>query len=137
MASRNSSAKQGASIDPALPQKKSARRRIIGAAAFFLAAAIILPIVLDSEPRQVRDDIQVRIPSRDLPLNEKLEGTTRQGVIVGAEGAGEVPPVPASRAFPECVMTSTAYVANSLSSISWRRSKACLAGSAHSLLEEE
>ena len=59
MASRSSSAKAGGALDPALPQKKRARRRLVGALAVCVAAAIVLPLVLDSEPRQVRPDVQV------------------------------------------------------------------------------
>lgn len=81
MASRSSSAKAGGALDPALPQKKRARRRLVGALAVCVAAAIVLPLVLDSEPRQVRPDVQVQIPSRDTPLSERLPGTSRSGVI--------------------------------------------------------
>lgn len=81
MASRSKNAKTEGALDPALPQKKRARRRLVGAAAVCLAAAIILPIVLDSEPRQIRDDVQVQIPSRDTPLAER---TTRNGAIVSS-----------------------------------------------------
>jgi DedD protein len=66
MAKRNGS--EGGALDPALSQKKRARRRLIGAAALLLAAAIILPLVLDSEPRQQLADVEVEIPSRDTPL---------------------------------------------------------------------
>lgn len=70
MATRSSSAKRNGAADPALPQKKRARRRLIGATALCLLAATILPIVFDSEPRPPRDDIQVRIPSRDTPITD-------------------------------------------------------------------
>ena len=50
-----SNAKQSAALDPALPQKKRARRRVVGALAVCVAAAIVLPVVLDSEPRQIRE----------------------------------------------------------------------------------
>ena len=79
MASRRSSAKAGGVLDPALPQKKRARRRLVGALAVCAAAAVVLPLVLDSEPRQVRPDLQVQIPSRDTPLNERLPEPPRGG----------------------------------------------------------
>ncbi len=84
MASRSKNAKTEGALDPALPQKKRARRRLVGAAAVCLAAAIILPIILDSEPRQIRDDVQVQIPSRDTPLAER---TTRNGAIASPASA--------------------------------------------------
>ena len=72
MATRPSTAKRNGAIDPALPQKKRARRRLIGAGALCLLAAVLLPAVFDSEPRQARDAIQVRIPSRDTPITEPV-----------------------------------------------------------------
>ena len=52
-------------VDPVLPEKKRARRRLIGAVALVLAAIIGLPMVLDSEPSQVAQDIDIKIPSKD------------------------------------------------------------------------
>jgi DedD protein len=92
MAARPSSAKNSGAQDPALPQKKRARRRLVGAAAVCLAAAIVLPIVLDSEPRQIRGDVQVQIPSRDTPLAEPLPGPSRSGVIGVAPRADDAKP---------------------------------------------
>jgi DedD protein len=48
-----------------LPEKKRARRRLIGAVALVLAVVIVLPMVLDSEPRPLADDIAIQIPSKD------------------------------------------------------------------------
>lgn len=89
MATRNSSAGKNGALDPALPQKKRARRRLVGAAAVCLLAAILLPIILDSEPRHAREDVQVRIPSRDTPLRDAEDGAV-QGVIGGAARPGQV-----------------------------------------------
>lgn len=112
MATRSSSAGKNGALDPALPQKKRARRRLVGALAVCLVAAIVLPIVLDSEPRQSREDVQVRIPSREAPLRNGDDGAV-QGVIGGSRPdgavagrpddatAGEVPPDP--EAHPEGV----------------------------------
>ena len=52
-------------VDPILPEKKRARRRLIGAVALVLAAVIGLPMVLDSEPKPVVDNISIQIPSKD------------------------------------------------------------------------
>jgi DedD protein len=54
--------------DAALPEKKRARRRLIGAMALVLAAVIGLPMLLDSEPKPLPDDISIQIPSKDKPL---------------------------------------------------------------------
>ncbi|HJV80821.1 SPOR domain-containing protein [Noviherbaspirillum sp.] len=52
-------------VDPVLPEKKRARRRLIGAVALVLAAVIGLPMILDSEPKPLADDISIQIPSKD------------------------------------------------------------------------
>ncbi|GGC04573.1 sporulation protein [Oxalicibacterium flavum] len=54
-------------VDPVLPEKKRARRRLVGAVALVLAAVIGLPMILDSEPRPLSDDISIQIPSKDTP----------------------------------------------------------------------
>src|SRR5476649_1834526 len=51
-------------LDPTLPEKQRARRRLVGAVALVLAAVIVLPMVLDSHPKPVTDDISIDIPSR-------------------------------------------------------------------------
>jgi DedD protein len=52
-------------IDPVLPEKKRARRRLVGAIALVLAMIIGLPMILDSEPKPVSEDIAIQIPSKD------------------------------------------------------------------------
>lgn len=54
-----------ADTDTQLEFKKRARRRLVGAAAIALFAAIILPMIMDREPRQAGQDIQIRIPSQE------------------------------------------------------------------------
>ena len=54
-----------ASLDEQPDLKKRARRRLVGASALALLAAVVLPMVMDHEPRPVNQDIQVRIPSQD------------------------------------------------------------------------
>jgi len=51
-------------LDPTLPEKQRARRRLVGAIALVVAAVIVLPMVLDSHPKPVTDDIAIDIPSR-------------------------------------------------------------------------
>jgi len=66
---RKQGVKQGSAdeepVDPVLPEKKRARRRLIGAVALVLAAVIGLPMILDSEPKPLADDIAIQIPSKD------------------------------------------------------------------------
>lgn len=54
-------------VDPALPEKKRARRRLVGAVALVMAAVIVLPMILDSEPKPLAEDIAIQIPSKDNP----------------------------------------------------------------------
>jgi DedD protein len=61
----NPMAESEASLDEQLELKKRARRRLVGATALALLAAIVLPMVMDHEPRPPAQDIQVRIPSQD------------------------------------------------------------------------
>jgi DedD protein len=65
--SRRSPTQDEEPIDPMLPDKQRARRRLIGATALVLAAIIGLPMIFDSEPKPLADDIAIQIPSRDKP----------------------------------------------------------------------
>jgi len=51
--------------DSQVDLKKRARRRLVGSAALALAAAIVLPMVMDHEPRTPLQDVQIRIPSQE------------------------------------------------------------------------
>ena len=53
------------SSDANLQLKKRARRRLVGAFAFAGLAAVILPMVMDEEPKQQVQDVQIRIPGQD------------------------------------------------------------------------
>ncbi len=60
-------------LDPMLPEKKRARRRLIGATALVLAAIIGLPMIFDSEPKPLADDVAVQIPSHDKPFDKNVD----------------------------------------------------------------
>lgn len=51
--------------DEELKLRKRARRRLIGAVVLAVIAAVVLPMVLDSEPRQVSQEVSIKIPSTD------------------------------------------------------------------------
>ena len=51
--------------DAQLQLKKRARRRLVGAVAFVSVVAVVLPIVMDHEPRQVVQDVEIRIPGQN------------------------------------------------------------------------
>lgn len=75
---RKQSNKRTEAVDPVLPEKKRARRRLIGAIALVLAAVIGLPMILDSEPQPLTDDINIQIPSKDkaAPIAQGKAPTT-------------------------------------------------------------
>lgn len=51
--------------DVQLQLKKRARRRLVGAVAFVSVAAVVLPVIMDQEPRQPVQDVEIRIPGQD------------------------------------------------------------------------
>lgn len=51
--------------DAQLIVKKRARRRLVGAVAFVSVVAVVLPMVMDHQPRQVVHDVEIRIPGQD------------------------------------------------------------------------
>lgn len=69
-------------LDGQLEIKKRSRRRLVGAAALALFAAVVLPMVMDQEPRPAIQDLQVRIPSPNPDA-----GGRDQAPIVSAESA--------------------------------------------------
>lgn len=88
-------AESEASLDAQLELKKRARRRLVGASALALLAAIVLPMVMDHEPRPPAQDIQVRIPSQET-------GGVGSRILPVKPAATPLPPaVPAAEAKPE------------------------------------
>lgn len=51
--------------DAQLQLKKRARRRLIGAIFFVSVVAVVLPTVMDQEPRPQVQDVEIRIPGQD------------------------------------------------------------------------
>jgi DedD protein len=51
--------------DAQLHLKKRARRRLVGAIFFVSVVAVVLPMVMDHEPRQTVQDVEIRIPGQD------------------------------------------------------------------------
>jgi DedD protein len=57
-----------AATDEQLQLRRRARRRLIGAIALVTVIAVVLPWVLEHEPRSNEADVAVVIPSRDTPF---------------------------------------------------------------------
>ena len=61
-----------ARVEPTDLVRVRARRRLIGAAALLLTVAIVVPMVLDPEPKPVADNIAIDIPSEKTPFTPRL-----------------------------------------------------------------
>lgn len=67
--------------------KKRARRRLVGAVAFAGLAAVVLPMVMDDEPKQQIQDVQIRIPGQNQTafqpkaLEAKAPSAVPEGVV--------------------------------------------------------
>lgn len=87
-------------LDPTLPEKQRARRRLVGALALVAAAVIILPMVLDSHPKPLTDDISIDIPARPAaPLPKTSHNDASDGGAVDSSAdtqAGVAPDGPAA-----------------------------------------
>src|SRR5437868_10183746 len=52
--------------EPAVEElKRRARRRLVGAIVLALAAAVVLPLLLESDPKPLGDDVSIQIPPID------------------------------------------------------------------------
>jgi DedD protein len=91
--------------DEATLMKKRARRRLIGAAALALFAAVVLPLVMDHQPAPPLKDIQVRIPSPDEGVTQRVSppspAVPRKEVQKPAEAIPEAKPEPKAEAKAE------------------------------------
>src|SRR5476651_793527 len=88
--------------DPAVEDlKRRARRRLVGAIVLALAAAVILPLLLESDPKPLGDDVSIQIPPIDngkfiTPLSPG-KGPDRKALPdVGAAPAPATAPRPAA-----------------------------------------
>ena len=92
--------------DAQLQMKKRARRRLVGAVAFVSVVAIVLPVVMDHEPRQAVQDVEIRIPGQDekpfapkfaaAPVEKAVEKPAEKVVEPVGKPAAEPLPVPAA-----------------------------------------
>ncbi len=85
-------------VDAAEPRvaddlKKRARRRLVGAAALAVLAVIVLPMVMDQEPKPAGQDIQIRIPNQD-------SGSFTSRILPAKPAATPLPPVEPQAAPP-------------------------------------
>lgn len=92
--------------DAQLHLKKRARRRLVGAIFFVSVVAVVLPMVMDHEPRQTVQDVEIRIPGQDeKPFAPKFAAAP---VERAAPKPVEAPVVPPAVATPEAVVAEPA-----------------------------
>src|SRR5271169_2094270 len=83
--------------------RRRARRRLVGAIVLALAAAVLLPLLLESEPKPLGDDVSIQIPPIDSgkfinPLSSakapdpKVKGSTASGGRSVPEPSAALPP---------------------------------------------
>ena len=102
--------------DEELQLKKRARRRLVGAIVLVTAVAVVLPMVLDSEPKPVSHNVDIRIPALDAGEFKPKGGAPAPGsksakawsdAVAKSEkaesGTAHVAPPPAARAAPPAV----------------------------------
>ncbi len=89
--------------------KRKARRRLVGAIVLALGAIIVLPLLLEKEPRRLGDDVSVQIPPVDEgkfinrltgKAPEKALPKAETKVIAAAPSAPEPKPEPRAEAAP-------------------------------------
>ncbi|BBE50341.1 Cell division protein DedD [Ferriphaselus amnicola] len=78
--------------------KRQARRRLIGAVALVTAVAVILPMVLDSEPKPAGVDIELRIPDKEKVAAFRPQEPTPAPVVVASAVPADSAPVAADTA---------------------------------------
>ena len=75
-----------------LQLKKRARRRLVGAVVLVSAVAVVLPMVLDSEPKPVRQNVDIHIPSPEAGEFKPKTSEAPQQPVAPIKGLPEAPP---------------------------------------------
>ena len=82
--------------------RRRARRRLIGAIILALAAAVLLPLLLENEPKPLGDDVSIQIPPIDsgkfinpLSSGKAQDPKAKGSIAVGKNGTSVVAPPPA------------------------------------------
>lgn len=92
-----------AQTEDELNLRRKARRRLVGAAALTLAVVVILPMVLDNEPKPSGKDIDLRIPSPDK-VGEFVPGAAVSEMAGTPPGTSVIVSTPVPLATPVVVL---------------------------------
>lgn len=87
--------------DEELQLKKRARRRLVGAIVLVTAVAVVLPMVLDSEPKPVNHNINIQIPSPDAGVLSSPPTPLKPADPAVASQKAEIKPATQAEAMPE------------------------------------
>lgn len=91
--------------DDELNLRRKARRRLIGAVALTLAVVVILPMILDSEPRPAGQDLDLRIPAPNKVGEFAPRMAASDVAAVPSLAASSVEAAPNLLAVPDAVKT--------------------------------
>ena len=85
--------------------KRRARRRLVGAIVLALAAAVFVPMLLESDPKPLGEDVSVKIPPIDdgkfvNRLNEKAKSEPAKTAAAKGESRSEAPKSEPARTEP-------------------------------------
>ena len=77
-------------IDPSLVQKKRARHRLVGAICLCILAAIVVPLVLESEPRPRDHELPIELaaPARDANGQPSTDAASRASATAASGTSG-------------------------------------------------
>ena len=78
--------------DAQLQLKKRARRRLVGAVFFVSVVALVLPMLMDHDPRPPLQDVEIRIPGQDeKPFNPAMVAVPQESEPTRSAGEAAAP----------------------------------------------
>ena len=83
--------------DEEIQLRKRARRRLVGAIALVLLAVVFLPMVLDHEPKQRPQEVNIQIPPIPNQAPTMPAGQTGTPTQAPSDAVPGAPPAPGSR----------------------------------------
>ncbi len=99
-----------AATDEQLQLRRRARRRLIGALALVTLIAVVLPWILESEPKQSDQEISIQIPSSSDPgtfTSRVVPGRTREPPGAGIDASASSPAASNPKPAREAESTAT------------------------------
>src|SRR5687768_13981563 len=95
-------------IEPQLDEiRRRARRRLVGAVVLALAAAVLVPMVLESDPKPLGEDVSVKIPPVDEGKFVSKLGEKNRAPESASPAAVKPVPAPASKS-PDAATAASA-----------------------------